>query len=68
MDLLQALAKAERDVLEGERRIARLREIVAELKRDGERSWDATELLRRYEALQSIHIANRDRLRKELGL
>ena len=68
MDLLQALAQAERDVLEGERRIARQREIVAELERDGEQSWDATELLRRYEAMQAMHIANRDRLRKELGL
>ena len=65
--LEEQLAVAERQVLEGERRIALQREIVAELERSGQPSFDATELLRRLDYLQTRQIANRDRLRKELG-
>jgi len=42
-----------RQILEGERRIAVQREIVAELERSGQPSFDATELLRRLEHLQT---------------
>ena len=66
--LEEQLAETERQVLEGERRIARQRQIVAELERGGQQSWDATELLRRLEYLQALHVARRDRLRNELGL
>ena len=63
-----ASVRGVRQILEGERRIAVQREIVAELERSGQPSFDATELLRRLEHLQTRQIANRDRLRKELGL
>jgi hypothetical protein len=62
------LAPAERHVIEGERHIARQRELVAELKRDGHDSDLAQSLLRSFEELQAMHVADRGRLRKELGL
>ena len=65
---LEQLANAERQVSEGQSRIDRQRQIIAELERDGQLSWDTAELLRRLEVLQAIHVAHRDRLRKELGL
>jgi hypothetical protein len=66
--LKEQLEQTERLVLEGERRIARQRQMVAELECDRQRSWwDATELLRLLEESQALHVADRDRLRKELG-
>jgi len=46
---------------------AHQREIVAELERHGRASEPARILLRQFEAWLALHIADRDRLRKELG-
>ena len=62
------LARAERHVLEGERRVARQREIVAALTGDAEEFGRAKALLEKFEQIQDLYIADRDRLRKELGL
>jgi len=64
----QHLAQAERHVAQGERHIARQREIVAELKDRGHDWQAAMELLHQFEEMQALHIADRDRLRSELGL
>jgi hypothetical protein len=62
------LAQAERLVLEGERHVARQRQIVAELGRDGRDTKEALDLLRRLEEWSALRIDDRDRLRKEFGL
>jgi hypothetical protein len=62
------LAQVERFIADGERAIARQRELVAQLERDGHGTLDAVDLLDQFEQLQAQHIANRDRLREELGL
>jgi hypothetical protein len=66
--LQEQLAEAERLVLEGERHVARQRQIVSELGRDGHDTKEAMDLLRRLEAWLALRIADRDRLREELGL
>ena len=66
---LAPIEQAERYVAEGERYIARQREIVAALKRKGRR-WTplrtAQVLLQTLELAQQFHIAARDRLRTKL--
>jgi septation ring formation regulator EzrA len=62
------LAQVERLIANGERDIARHRELVAQLKRDGHRTREAVELLDHFGQLQASLVANRDRLREELGL
>ncbi len=70
VQLREHLALAERHVAEGERVVARQREIVAELERDGHdaAAAQARQLLAQFEELLALHVADRDRLRKELGL
>ena len=62
---LAPIEQAERYVAEGERHIARQREIVAGLKRE-RRQWAALRtaqvLLQTLELAQQFHIADRDRL------
>jgi hypothetical protein len=65
--LEQHLAQAERHVIEGESHVKRQRELVAGLKRDGHDASQAIDLLRQFEQLQEMHVADRDRLRKELS-
>jgi hypothetical protein len=65
--LLTHLAMAERHVAQGERHVARQREIVAELERDGHPVADSKNLLRLFVELQTMHIADRDRLVAELA-
>ena len=66
---LAPIKRAERYVAEGERHIARQREIVAALKRKGRR-WTALRtaqvLLQTLELAQQFHIAARDGLRTKL--
>jgi hypothetical protein len=64
----QHLAQIEWHVIEAEKRVARQREIVAELERDGRRATAARGLLAAFERLLAMHLADRQRLRKELGL
>lgn len=61
------LAHADRHVLEGNGHIARQREIVATLEREGHDTVAARALLAQFEELQAMHIADRDRLLRELG-
>jgi hypothetical protein len=59
---------ARRRVTTGEQNVARQREIVARLERDGHNSLEAKSLLASFEAFQNMHIAYRDRLEKALVL
>jgi len=61
------LAQAERHVAEGARHVARQRERVVELKDHGHDWRAATKLLQAFEQMQAMHIADRDRLRKQLS-
>ena len=63
----QHLAQAEAHVVQGERTIARQQEIVARLARDGHDTKSSRELLVQFLELQAMHVADRDRLRQELG-
>ena len=65
--LTQHLEMAERHVSQGERHIAQQRELIAQLKRGGHGTRQAIQLLRQFEELQKLHVADRDRLRKELS-
>lgn len=62
------LAQAERHVGLGEAHMAKQRAIIAELERDGHDTRAARDLLHQLEQMQELHVANRDRLRKELGV
>ena len=62
------LAQAEWHVVEAEKRVARQRELVAGLERDGRRATAARGLLAAYERLLAMHLADCQRLRRELGL
>jgi hypothetical protein len=59
------LAQAERHVAEGERHLTRQREIITELKEHGHDWRAAMDLFHRFEEMQALHIADRDRLRRE---
>lgn len=62
------LVSAERKVTASEQHLARQRQIVAERKQEGFDLGEARRLLQLFEQLLTLHIAERDRLRKELGL
>jgi hypothetical protein len=62
------LAQAERHVVLGEGHIAKQQAIVADLERDGHDVRAARDLLNQLEQMLELHLANRDRLRKELGM
>jgi hypothetical protein len=63
------LALAEGHAIRGEGHIARQREIVAEMERDGhvDAAETARELLATFEETQKSHVEDRDRLRAELA-
>jgi hypothetical protein len=65
---LPHLAMAERHVPEGLRNIARQREIVAELERDGHDATLARELLAAFEVTQPAHGDHLATIKRELGL
>jgi hypothetical protein len=65
--LLKYFSMARRHVASGERNIARQRELVARLERDGHNSQEAKRLLALFGELQKFHIAGRDRLEKALA-
>jgi hypothetical protein len=60
--------QAERHVALGKKHIARQREIVAELERDGHDTRSARSLLSQFEELQKMHVADRDRHRDMLKI
>jgi hypothetical protein len=57
-------------VQEAKRNVANQRKLLASLEADGhtEGAAEAQRLLGQFEELQALHSADRDRLRKELGL
>jgi hypothetical protein len=67
-DVLRArLVDMERRVAEGERQIARQREIVKSLGGNDDVERAANKLLRVFEEVQAEHLADRDRLRARLA-
>jgi GTP cyclohydrolase II len=66
--LYEHLAIAEEHVAAAERSLVRQRGIVAELERDGRNTAQALALLAYFEEVQAMHIAERDRLLRELPL
>jgi hypothetical protein len=66
--LRERLDQAERNIADARRHVGRLRELVAELQRSGSDLRLATNLLHQFEHRLATYIAERDRLRKELGL
>ena len=65
--LLEHLEQARRHVAEGERHILRQRELVAEMERDGHGTAEARRLLEQFEEMQTLHVADRDRIENELA-
>jgi hypothetical protein len=65
--LVDTLAAAERHLAEAEHQVANQREHVARLERDGQDTAQPTQLLQQLEEVLDVHLADRDRLRKELG-
>ena len=60
------LAAAERHLAEAECQVANQREHVAQLERDGQDTAQSIQLLAQFEEVLAMHIADCDRLRKEL--
>jgi hypothetical protein len=65
--LLSLLLIAERHVLESARHIERQKQIIADLERDGQDATIGRNTLAVLEEAHELHIADRDRLRKELA-
>ena len=66
-DVERLLRQAEEHVALGERLLARQHLLVAELARDGHDAKAATATAELYEEIQEMHVAHRDRLRKQLA-
>jgi hypothetical protein len=62
------LIRAEAHVANGQARIARQREIIAELDREGQDTAPAKDMLASFERTQAMHIANRDRIAGKLAV
>ncbi len=63
----QHLAESERHVRDGALIVARQRELVARLERDGHDTHAARALLAQFEELQALHIADCERRRNACG-
>ena len=61
------LALAQRHVVQGRRHIARQKQIIVTLRKGGHDTAMARSLLINFEDAQKMHIADRDRLKKELA-
>jgi hypothetical protein len=61
------LAATERQLAEAERNVAHQRELVAQRMRDGQDTTQTTRLLKQFEEVLAVHIAERNRLRRQLG-
>jgi hypothetical protein len=66
--LQRRLAQVERDVAGSERAVARQRNIIVMLERDGTNATTARELLVCFQETLEAHVTDRDQLRRELGL
>jgi hypothetical protein len=65
--LKRHLTKAEEQVAIAAQNVARQRELVAQLERDGHDASQAQKMLEQFLEQQALHIADRDRLIKELS-
>jgi hypothetical protein len=63
---MEHLALAEEHVRVGAKNVARQREMIAELERDGHDTTQARSLLAHFEQVQAMHVADRERLLREL--
>ena len=63
--LKRHLAEAEEHIATGEKNIARQRDLIAQLERDGHDTASARNFLGEFEQLQALHIAERERLLRE---
>ena len=61
------LSRAEAHVVNGQKRIAKQHEIIAELDREGQDTAPAKDMLASFERTQAMHVANRDRFRRQAG-
>jgi hypothetical protein len=66
--LEEHLTLAETHVAQGIEHVARQREVIAKLERGGLSTLQAVGTLVQFQELLHLHIADRDRLRRELGL
>ena len=66
--LFDHLALAERHVTQGDLHLTAQRLRIAELERDGHPTALARELLDKLAGLQRLHVADRDRLRRDLAI
>ena len=62
------LAQTERHITQGQQTIARQRTLIVNLQDEGLDTQAAEDLLKQFEATQAMHIADRDRLLRELGI
>lgn len=60
------LAQAEAHIKTGQKNIARQRELIAQLEREGHDTVSARNTLTQFEELQALHIADRERILREL--
>ena len=67
-DLNQQLTLASYHITLGEAHIARQRAIIAKLERGGHETAQATELLKTVQKTMALHIADHDRVVKELAV
>ena len=67
-ELPERLALAELQVSDGERQVARLRSMIAEIGRQGDDAQPVINMLHHFERALASHIADRDRLPNELRL
>jgi hypothetical protein len=65
--LKRHLAQTEEHIATGDKNIARQRDVIAQLERDGHDTASARSFLREFEQLQALHIAERERLLRELS-
>jgi hypothetical protein len=65
--MLERLAEAERRVAEDEANIRRQTEVIALLQRGGISTEASKDLLSSFQAAHAAHVAERDRLRSEIG-
>jgi hypothetical protein len=65
--LQRHLAQAEQHTEAGRKHIARQREIITELECDGHETTTAWALMDQLEQAQAMHIADRERILRELG-
>jgi hypothetical protein len=66
--LKRHLAQGEENIATGDKNIARQRDVIAQLERDGHDTASARSFLREFEQLQAVLTAERERLLSELSV